>query len=274
MPIHYPESDWRPTRIERVIRPIKSSTQVVHVETDQGEGYLKALGNPQGDECLAFELVGTRLAKRCGLFVPDFAVVEHNLLEIRRFDGELVPHGQVFLSRALPGNPGGGSAAFLPNLLNPDDVPLLVAFDTWVANTDRFPPKEYFHQDPNWDNIFFVPIAGRFQLTVFDHTHCFAEADLEAALANERYQRDKRVYGAFPEFVEFCSEDGIRRSTGLIRDLKEEEIRAVVSAIPKEWGMGGALVAAWADQVCARREIIEDCILDALFAQTRLDLRQ
>ena len=120
----------------RVIKPIHSSTQVVHVETDAGEAFLKGPGPQQGSEALAFDLVGTRLARLCGLFTPDFAVIDNDRLEIRRFDGELVTPGPAFVSRALPGNTGGHEA-FLSRLMNSHDVPLLVAFDTWIANTDH-----------------------------------------------------------------------------------------------------------------------------------------
>jgi hypothetical protein len=49
---------------------ISSSTEVVHVATDAGNGFLKGMGNRQGDESLACELVGSELAALVGLSVP------------------------------------------------------------------------------------------------------------------------------------------------------------------------------------------------------------
>lgn len=54
---------WQPTTIKRILLPARdTASQVVVVETDQGNGYLKALGNRAGTHSLAVELVTTRLA--------------------------------------------------------------------------------------------------------------------------------------------------------------------------------------------------------------------
>ena len=221
---HFPECNWTPNQIARVIKPVRSSTQVVHIETDQGEAYLKGMDNPQGNESLACELVGSRLAKLTGLFVPDFAIIENDILEITREDGGTVGFGPAFVSRAVPGSPGG-SEAFLDRLLNPEDVPMLVGFDTWTANLDRCPPVGYLDETPNWDNIFFVPVGNQFQMTVFDHTHCFSETGLEHALEDRSYENDKRVYGVFPEFKRHCSEDALRNVSRAIREIDVEDIQ-------------------------------------------------
>lgn len=53
-----------------------ASTRVVRVETDQGEGFLKALRNPEGPHVLACELVGTLLADGMGIPTLDFSIIE------------------------------------------------------------------------------------------------------------------------------------------------------------------------------------------------------
>lgn len=58
---------WKPQTILRYVESIPTSTRVVRVETDQGEGFLKALGNPEGPHVLACELVGTLLAEWMGI---------------------------------------------------------------------------------------------------------------------------------------------------------------------------------------------------------------
>jgi len=69
------EMPWTPSRILRVVEAFPTGTSVVRVETDQGEGFLKALGNAAGPHSLACELVGTRLAHRLGLRTLSFAVI-------------------------------------------------------------------------------------------------------------------------------------------------------------------------------------------------------
>jgi hypothetical protein len=54
--------------IKSVVSPAKpTDSQIVEVETDQGRGFLKALGNAAGTHSLAVEMVATRLAARLGL---------------------------------------------------------------------------------------------------------------------------------------------------------------------------------------------------------------
>jgi hypothetical protein len=55
---------WQPTTVRRFIKALETATGTVIVETDQGEGYLKPLGNPEGPHVLACEWVGTQLARR------------------------------------------------------------------------------------------------------------------------------------------------------------------------------------------------------------------
>ncbi len=44
-----PQSNWQPTEVRRFVRSVPSSTGVAVVITDAGEGYLKAIGNPEGE---------------------------------------------------------------------------------------------------------------------------------------------------------------------------------------------------------------------------------
>jgi hypothetical protein len=68
---------WQPRIIRRFIKNFATATEVVLVETDQGRGYLKALGNKSGPHALACEWVGTNLAKLLGLQTFDFSIIEN-----------------------------------------------------------------------------------------------------------------------------------------------------------------------------------------------------
>ena len=71
-----PSLIWPPTRFDGLRdKPVASSTGAVLVNTDAGPGYLKALGNPEGEHALACEYVGSSLAAWFGLSVPPFAIL-------------------------------------------------------------------------------------------------------------------------------------------------------------------------------------------------------
>ncbi len=67
---------WQPTEIRRFVRSVPSSTGVAVVISDAGEGYLKAIGNPEGEHVLACEWVATHLARWFGLPTFDFTLIE------------------------------------------------------------------------------------------------------------------------------------------------------------------------------------------------------
>jgi hypothetical protein len=50
-------SGRQPTEIRRFIRNVDTGAGVILVLTDVGEGYLKAMGNVGGENCLACEWV-------------------------------------------------------------------------------------------------------------------------------------------------------------------------------------------------------------------------
>ena len=100
---------WQPRTILRFVRAFPTSTSVVRVDTDAGEGYLKALGNPEGPHVLACELVGTLLAEWLGL-----PTLEHALVwvtpedEIPLAGGGLAAPGPAFITKAASGFSWGG----------------------------------------------------------------------------------------------------------------------------------------------------------------------
>jgi hypothetical protein len=44
---------WNPTTIRRFVKSYPTSTNVIRVDTDAGECYLKTMGNPEGPHVLA-----------------------------------------------------------------------------------------------------------------------------------------------------------------------------------------------------------------------------
>jgi hypothetical protein len=177
------------------------------VMTDTGEGYLKAMGNEAGEHALACEWVGSQLARWLGLSTLDFSLIdvtEANELPFAK--GGFAKPGPAFLTRTEPGEPWGGKKRELKRLINPQDINLLVVFDTWTLNCDRHAPKKDGTWRINRDNVFLSEEAppGQLLLKSIDHTHCFTcGGDLTPKIAGIDQMRDPGIYGLFKEFRPF-----------------------------------------------------------------------
>jgi hypothetical protein len=264
--------DWQPTVVTRVIEQIRSSTCVVKVATDEGVGFVKGMGNPQGDESLALELVGSELAALLGLKVPPFAVIDIEGLEIEMITGSVIRFGPAFISKALPGSPSDSSGIFLKRLANPEDVALLVAFDTWVRNIDRCPPSDYLDPTPKWDNLFFTPRKRKFEMVVFDHTHCFVEGDLSGGLEGGQFVDDPRIYGAFPNFLPMLTEQDLRRACAVIARVDAAVVIEIIGSVPASWGPVSRIRDRWAEAILERGRLVEGYILSSLLPQLPMQL--
>lgn len=264
--------DWQPTRVTRVIEPILSSTCVVKVATDDGVAFIKGMGNPQGNESLALELVGSELAALVGLTVPPFAIIELAGLRIEMITGRALDFGPAFASSALVGSPSDAGGTFLGRLANPQHVAVLVAFDTWVRNIDRCPPPDYLDPTPKWDNLFFTPLRRKFEMVVFDHTHCFVEEDLDAGMAGGEFVDDRRIYGAFPEFLPMLSERALRQACVLISRVDERAIMEIIGSVPLAWGPGSGTRERWAKLIFERGKRVEEYLMARLIPQLQMSV--
>src|SRR5271166_3086306 len=114
---------WKPTSITRYIRSLRTSTGVAIVDTDCGEGFLKALSNPEGPHVLGCELVGSLLADWIGLPTLDFAIVDvSDEDEIPLATGGKAGIGPAFISRRVSGTSWGGDTGSLRLLDNIEDI--------------------------------------------------------------------------------------------------------------------------------------------------------
>jgi hypothetical protein len=138
--------------VRRVIETHESSTRVAKVATDVGNGFLKGIGNPAGNDSLATELVAGELAAWFGVRTPPFAIIPVVDIEIPMIGVGHMQNGPAFISREIEGSTAAGGDVFLKRLVNPDDVSKLIVFDTWIRNPDRCPPEGL---PTNRDNLFF-----------------------------------------------------------------------------------------------------------------------
>lgn len=228
---------WRPTRFTRVVQSIGTSTGPVRVDTDSGEGYLKALGNPEGPHALACELVGTMLADWMGLTTFDFPLMEITEDdEIPFAKGGRAAPGPGFISRAEDGFNWGGGAKQLRTIVNPLEITGLVVLDTWTLNDDRYAPDA---RKANRDNVFFIKskrVAGGVQLVAMDFTHAFRHGqDINRRLCFIERVRDDRIYGRFPEFRSFLNREEVKRVSEMLQKFDMATAEEIIRIIPRAW---------------------------------------
>jgi hypothetical protein len=268
--------NWQPRVIRRFIKNIPTATEVVLVETDQGTGYLKALGNKSGPHALACEWVGTNLAKLLGLQALEFSIIDiAEDDEIPLASGMRASPGPAFITRAEKGNPWGGKEGELDKLANPEDTGRLVLFDTWVLNCDRYPP-DLSARKPNRDNVFFSRARaprGRFLIKAIDHTHCLTCGhDIGVHLADIENVRDHRIYGLFPEFERFLQRREVMRAVSDLCAIGRSGIRATVNAIPSAWQVNAPSRDALVNFLCDRASFLCQQFVSLLWPQGELDI--
>jgi len=225
------------------------------VETDQGEGFLKALGNPAGPHVLACELVGIELARRLGLRTFDFSIIHVTSDdEIPLTPGQHAAPGPGFITRAEVGHSWGGGERDLALIDNPEGIASLVVFDTWARNCDRHHPDQT-QRRPNPDNVFLSEEGaspGHFLLTAIDHGHILAcGRELDATLANIDVVRDQNLYGIFPPFWAYLTKERVGVALEAMRAVTRGDVRGIVATIPQEWEVGDLA-----------RQAIVNCLMD------------
>jgi hypothetical protein len=246
---------WKPTSITRYIRSLRTSTGVAIVDTDCGEGFLKALSNPEGPHVLGCELVGSLLADWIGLPTLDFAIVDvSDDDEIPLATGGKAGIGPAFISRRVNGASWGGDIDSLRLVDNIEDISRMILFDTWVRNCDRYRPEP---RRRNLDNVFYVrhyeTDRSQVVLTAIDHTHAFTcGRELSRRIAHIDAVQDELTYGEFPEFTEFRNlavEAAVRQR---LHEMDIAEAQRFVGMVPATWVEDVEVKAAWASFIAGR----------------------
>lgn len=286
---------WRPTSIQRAIRTLRTSTLPIHVDTDSGEGVLKAINNPQGEQALAKDWIGTKLARLFGLPTFDIAIV--NIVasdDLRLADGRRVRVGPAFISRYERGSPLGGWVQsnrtpphVLSHLDNPGAIARLIVFDTWVLNRDRYGPdadgtKRRINRDNVWASRDDATKDG-FVLKAIDHSECFTLGeDLSPKIGRIDRCRFDDVFGLFPEFRAFLdspdTEDQRRREVeGAAADLKRiarKKVQKIVDSVPTEWNVDEASRTALVELLMERAKYVSGHVVSWIWPQSSLPFRR
>lgn len=261
---------WHPTSITRAVSQYETATRTVRVDTDQGEGFLKALGNPEGPHALACELVGSLTADWLGLRTFDFAIVEVLGPDEVVISGRCAADvGPAFITRAEDtGFTWGGDGHSLSGLANPEDISGLVVLDTWLRNCDRYSPDG---RRINLGNVFLlqktIPVR-RLELVAMDFTHSFTCGHpLDRRIGHLEKIRDEAIFGLFPEFRALLSRDQVSTLASRLATFSLTLARSFISQVPVEWSVDGMTRGSWAKNLVDRAHFLADNIESILWPE-------
>lgn len=247
----------------------------VRVQTDAGEAFVKALGNPEGPHALACEWVGVHLASWLGLTVPAFAIIQiDDEVDIRLARGGTAATGPAYATRAVGGDQWSGEAADFTVEKNGADLARLVVFDTWTLNPDRHAPGTA-GRAPHPDNVHIVPSDDEPQrrrrrrpevrIVSIDHGHCFrVHGELGRGLYSIDRARSDDVYGLFPGWERLVPQREVRRAARRLVTLERPWVRELVASVPTEWEVGQSARTALVQLLCERAAYVAAKIEDLL----------
>jgi hypothetical protein len=240
--------------------PRKGASQPLFMRCDDGVDYVVKLPVPGWTKALANELIGSRLLAELRLPAPAAAIIEIPP-ELVAASGVLqrrgIAPGEYFGTRRLP-TPLDLSDALASNLHpsmveNRNDAAGIIAFDSWVKNTDR-----------NDGNLLLVGVRGseklRFRMYAIDHGliltgQAWTSSALQAAT------QDRSRARCHP-FIESCVWDlgEFLPTQTAIESLSDGDLRAKLFSVPGTWGLGDEERDAACVFLTERRGILPDIL--------------
>jgi hypothetical protein len=237
---------------------------VLRVETDQGEGFLKAMGADNGPNVLACELVGSLLARWLKLQTLSFVLIDvPGDMDLQFADGKPIAAGPGFITRAEEGHVWSGEDGELDELDNPEDIGKLIVFDTWTMNCDRYRPVNGAPLRQNKDNVWFSEESaskGKFVLKAIAHGCCFTcESELTVPQLR-RSADDDWLYGRFPGFRTHTTRGVMLQVVAEVETVARSVVESMIDRVPREWEVESSARREWSNWICRRAKTIRRII--------------
>ncbi len=234
---------------------------------------MKVMDGTRGrSQAIAYDYVGTHLARHLGLVTFDAAVIflEEAFEVPSRPEVAPVP-GPAFITREAKGTCWGGGPDHIRKISNLPDLAGIVVLDTLIRNYDRFPPKETFYE-ANYDNLFLEQHGSRQRAVAFDHTHCFVDDLTAGNLASSETIEDEGVYGLFPEFVPLVTRAGMVAMCDRLAALDGAWVADLIASVPAEWDVSTSCRQMWSAHICARAQFVAANLCGFVFRQADLGI--
>ena len=162
-------------------------------------------------------------------------------LELVQFEsGQFADAGSVYLSKYRDGTPWDGESETLKEVQNHRDAVGFIVLDTWLQNCDRYRAHGSNPIDRP-DNIFLGRAAAtgnkaHFEMVAMDHTHIMTcGRALTKKIANIDNVRECQLYGNFPAFQPFVSNETFHAFIDRLAQFGEAEAQAWMKLIPRDW---------------------------------------
>jgi len=266
--VPYHGNNWNPNTITRAVQEYDTATRTMRVDTEQGEGFLKALGNPEGPHALACELVGSLAADWLGLKTLDFSLIEvTDPSDVAFGESSWVERGPAFISRTESmGLTWGGDHQTLSAVSNREDISRLVVLDSWIRNCDRHSPDG---RRINLNNVFLVQRVTPqriLELLAIDFTHAFTcGSALDRRLGHIERIRDVSIFGRFPEFDMYLSREDVTSCAARLETFDAATAASFVARVPLEWQVDTDTRSAWTRFLVERAHFTAETIHDRLW---------
>lgn len=242
------------------------------VETDDGLALVKYMGNPQGEDALVSEFIAASLAELLDVPIPPFCVMTIGAVELAKAFTQ-TEAGPAFVSQwQADATNFSPSSSLLELTTNKAVLSQIVVFDTWIKNDDRFSVRGQVTAS-NYDNLLFLPDGSKVRVCLIDHTHAFVKTTFEDEMNGVDWAGEREVYGLFPSFDKFLDESAVNATLDAICSIDSDDLLAILSELPSEWGVTSKMKDCIASDLIARAAELGDWLPNVLFRQGQLNVR-
>ena len=200
-------------------------------------GFIKLKNNPEGILCLVNELISFRLAKACGVLMPEsgIAVIDDNTTDNTYTNLVTADSmGNCFYSKqiekALPLN-----EMIMPYIQNKDMYEKVILFDHLIYNTDRNPGNLVFSSKKREKTLYAIDHSHVFKNQAIWDANCLRQGIRENDFKSEEIISSSRAYEYFAQDKQITANSLNQVAELFKRYCTESIIQSSVESVPDDW---------------------------------------